>query len=407
MAKSLAFLSLIIIQSALSQWSTSPGVDAGLYVCPGFETGIVTFDDGSSIVLGLLSSRIYAQKLSPEGNKIWPQPVLVFQNDSSDMVLWSDIRTRNWYCADGDGGIIVSWRDYRGAVYTQVGPFNNALYMQRIDKNGALVWRPDGVQLAPIDGGIKDASLCSDGSGGVLVLAGESDFEGAGAAEKEWLWIEHFDSNGTRRWSQAADSSTSAYAIYPPGIIDRVGAISRFLTGSRVHFISTAGALVDLANYIPTGGLAVVSDSGAFEIRNQPDAVDSFGKTLIVDRVTRISSTWDSLWSITFEYPDEADRLGYMRIDPSFVSDGNNGLYHLWSFSDTAGRNRARLQQITSRGPTWPDYGLDIEGQIGLAIFPGKNGIGVVLDSATVTSGSIAYMFDENGRPVGRLRLLC
>jgi hypothetical protein len=112
MKTKLLLLSILMFNTAYSQWSTSPYADSGLYVCPGFDPGIVTFDDGSSIVLGLLSSYIYAQKLDPAGYKVWPQPVEVFHNSSSDMVI-GDNSERTWFCSDGDGGVILFWQDYR------------------------------------------------------------------------------------------------------------------------------------------------------------------------------------------------------------------------------------------------------------------------------------------------------
>lgn len=61
-----------------AQRSTCTKADRALYVCPGFNQGILTFDDGSSVICGALSDSRYLQRLDPYGRKIWPQPVQVY-----------------------------------------------------------------------------------------------------------------------------------------------------------------------------------------------------------------------------------------------------------------------------------------------------------------------------------------
>ena len=121
-----------------AQWSTSPHADSGLYVCPGFVPGVVTFEDGSSIVLGILSSYIYAQKLDPQGYKMWPEPVVVHYNDSSGMFIEYESE-RDWFCSDGEGGCVLliseTQFDYPGAAD------KNYLKIMRYNEFGERLWK--------------------------------------------------------------------------------------------------------------------------------------------------------------------------------------------------------------------------------------------------------------------------
>ena len=93
-----------------------------MYVCPGFTQGILTFDDGSSIICGGLNDSRYAQKLDLYGYKMWEELVIVHYNDSSDMFI-SGESERDWFCSGGDTGIIVFfWQDYRGADHVRGEP---------------------------------------------------------------------------------------------------------------------------------------------------------------------------------------------------------------------------------------------------------------------------------------------
>ena len=173
---------------SFSQWSTSTYAESALYVCPGFTQGIITFDDGSSIILGALSDSRYVQKLDPYGYKLWSQPVEVYNtpgtnNSGNSMSMISD----------GDGGVVLWWADYRGAEYivTEFStiPCNNALYVQHVNKNGQMKWQAGGLQIAPIEGGVKGVGVVRDGSDGFILYMRESDFLRTGASKKEKTWL--------------------------------------------------------------------------------------------------------------------------------------------------------------------------------------------------------------------------
>ena len=70
------FISLSIVQA---QWSTSNMTNQALFACPGFYSEIVTFKDGSSIIIGLGdANETWMQKLDPNGYRQWLPWISVF-----------------------------------------------------------------------------------------------------------------------------------------------------------------------------------------------------------------------------------------------------------------------------------------------------------------------------------------
>ena len=209
-----------------AQWSTSPYADSGLYVCPGFVPGIVTFEDGSSVVLGILSSYIFAQKLDPQGYKVWPEPVVVHHNDSSDMFIGGE-SDRDWFCSDGDGGVIVFWQDYRDAYLICNESFcdykNNTTYIQRIDKNGNKCWGDSGIIVSGVDEGLKETRITEDGEGGCALLMWEMQFDYPGAGDKNYLKILRYNSIGEQLWQTVLDSAFTKQTIFQLNYILRGG----------------------------------------------------------------------------------------------------------------------------------------------------------------------------------------
>ena len=184
MKAKLFIVSLLAVHCVFSQWSTSTNAEEALFVCPGFNQGILTFDDGSSTIYGLLDEYLYVQKLDPYGYKVWQQPVEVFNTPGSN-----SSGTQVGMLSDGNGGVYLWWADRRGAELGQFGYFNNAVYMQYVDKNGQKKWQEGGIQLAPVEGGLKGGTGVIDGQSGIILYMKESDFLRTGSSKKERTWL--------------------------------------------------------------------------------------------------------------------------------------------------------------------------------------------------------------------------
>lgn len=88
--------------------------------------------------------------------------------------------------ADGAGGVIVTWQDYR--------PGDFDVYAQRVDVDGTLRWTTGGVALCTAGGDQKFPQIAADGAGGAYVTwkdkrGGEYD-----------IYAQHLDASGTPLW---------------------------------------------------------------------------------------------------------------------------------------------------------------------------------------------------------------
>ena len=102
------------------------------------------------------NSDVYAQRLNASGTVLWT---------AGGVVLCSNIAEQ--YCSppvgDGAGGAIVPWNDFRS------GPGN--LYAQRVTASGAIAtgWTPNGVAICTA-GDVSDPVAAPDGLGGAFFV---------------------------------------------------------------------------------------------------------------------------------------------------------------------------------------------------------------------------------------------
>ena len=319
--------SLILLTSPLdAQWSTSTRAESTLYVCPGFYPGIVTFDDGSSIVLGALQSYIFARKLDERGYYMWTPPVQVFHNDSSFI---TDVETK-WggYVSDSDGGVIVFWYDHRGAYRDQqTGRWlNNAIYAQRVDKFGIVRWASGGVLVKGPETGIKDAGIVGDGIGGCVIAWVDRGFDFPNAPNKSWLRAARFSSDGQKVWSGAMDSSTSSSSFFFADLV-RAGI---YLYFGHYRFGAVSYAILTV-NGIQNPTPVWIERSGNISWRDSVLFRLAVSTNLLMHK---IGPSGDTLWSTSFSLP-----TGCQGVLPfsntGAVADEEGGVYYLYVCQDT------------------------------------------------------------------------
>lgn len=63
--------------------------------------------------------------------------------------------------SDGSGGAIIAWQDSRGSDFN--------IYVQRINANGVAMWLPNGVAMCTAAGNQLTPQIIADGSGGAIV----------------------------------------------------------------------------------------------------------------------------------------------------------------------------------------------------------------------------------------------
>ena len=96
---------------------------------------------------------LYAQRLDINGHNLWA-------SDGIKVVTGDHIQIQPSIATDGDGGLLVVWRDYR---YDQ-----SDIFAQRLDENGQPLWDPEGTAVC-VHLGTKEYAQCiSDGEGGLI-----------------------------------------------------------------------------------------------------------------------------------------------------------------------------------------------------------------------------------------------
>ena len=153
---------------------------------------------------------IYVQRLGPDGSPLWAAngvavcssvgaqqfPVIVSVGSGGAIVAWYDIRNGNNYdiyaqrisasgvpswtfngvalctaageqsspsiAADGAGGAVIAWQDFRSGQYD--------VYAQRVNAIGSPLWSLDGVAICTAGSQQQGPVAVSDGSGGAVIV---------------------------------------------------------------------------------------------------------------------------------------------------------------------------------------------------------------------------------------------
>lgn len=132
-------------------------------------------------VIGYESWHIMAFRLNIDGSPVWDAPIVV-----SPLKGMHGIPR---VASDHDGGLIIAWQIYENFI-------NDNLYAQRIDPNGRKLWTDEGVKICEASGIQKNASITSDGNGGIIaVWSDERDVYSD-------LYAQRVGAFGTVRWKE-------------------------------------------------------------------------------------------------------------------------------------------------------------------------------------------------------------
>jgi len=334
--KLFSLMALFFSTASYAQWPASSNIENSMFVCPGFLTGIVTFEDGSSIILGAYSQYIYAQKLDAFGYKQWSSPVLVHNNADSHIGA-GQMPLDPWgaWIDDGDGGVILFWYDQRGSYTSQYVVRNNSIYAQRVDKLGAVRWQPGGVRVKGPESGLKlSAGIADDGQGGCVIEWVDEGFSFPGAPNKSRVTLQRISLEGSRLWEINIDSSDSPQSFY-------YRKLSRVQDRFLVQYWGGPFALIDLsgnrmtASFTGPFGASTVADSTIYDAASW--VVDQRNDTTIYRTVLRrLTKDLDTVF--VGEFQDFA--FGEFMNNPTpVVPDGKGGVYAILAFSERDSTN--------------------------------------------------------------------
>ena len=365
MLKSKIFvLALLVIMGGLLFASSC------VLISPSFSSVTIPFgvaDGSGGIVLAFQinhgSGRMtYAQCLSSQGDEVWGNKVVLYTEAGRSEGVF---RPSALIASDGEGGTIFAW----------VG--TDGFWATRLDSKGSSLWS-DKVQLANTN--IHDPKMLSDNSGGAIIAWSGGD----GA-----LYIQRIDNKGILMWSKESVAlSVSSFDI----AVDDVGSTLVVWEGdgsSKVitQKLSQSGKALWLGNGVevsPGGGNqmdAVSSDKagGAIVVWGREMVVNSgTGQTkTIVTYAQRVGADGKLLWQ-----PDGVpvlDIASNLQVDPQMVADGEGGvivcarsvLSILAQRIDSEGKilwGSEGVQIWPGEGPQSPDYTMVADGAGGVIV---------------------------------------
>ncbi|HEY5973993.1 MAG TPA: S8 family serine peptidase, partial [Geobacteraceae bacterium] len=156
--------------------------------------------------LGGAGSTLVAQRISASGTALWPANGVLLTQFGSDQMRAT---------ADGSGGAWFAWVDYRN-------PFDD-IYGQHLDQDGVPLWPQNGNKLNSQPLGAIWPNLVADGAGGAIVawydyrnhpMSGDALYSSA------WdIYAMHLDSAGQQIWSPAEILVVGGTTVMPWGSI--------------------------------------------------------------------------------------------------------------------------------------------------------------------------------------------
>jgi hypothetical protein len=150
--------------TGISKWY--PGGELVSYGANDQDYPLIASDGAAGAIISWVDLRdfatnnydVYAQHMSATGAPLWKQdgvPVCTQPNEQSVRSVLSD----------GAGGGVFVWEDHRSGS----GPGYSDIYAQRVNSTGNIQWGYDGVALCTTSGDSYGPKAIADGPGGALV----------------------------------------------------------------------------------------------------------------------------------------------------------------------------------------------------------------------------------------------
>lgn len=217
------------------------------------------------------SGDIYAQRINPVGTPQWtPNGVWV------SAARWD---VNGQIIADGAGGAIVTWHSIED------DEFEYDLYAQRVNASGAIEWPASGVAISTAAGNQTVSSMVPDGDGGAIVAWEDSLYDNSTNYD---IRAQRVNTSGVVQWTLGgvsvctADNEQRRPAILSDGGGGAIVAWEDFRNGNTDIFAMQVGA----DGTIPTGVGDAPRASAVALTSNYPNPFSTrttFGLHLSVD----------------------------------------------------------------------------------------------------------------------------
>jgi len=404
-ARSLALIVLVVClccTQAAATWSHDPTENNPVCTAENsqFEPTAAGDAAGGAIIVWAdyrgSEYNIYAQRIDAYGDVLWTP-------DGAVVCGATDTQMDPIVVADGEGGAIVAWRDYRGTT--------SGIFAQRIDASGNMLWTSDGVAVCDTTGEVYSPAIISDGAGGAMLV-----WE-VHAGVNYGIYAQRVDASGTPLWTphgvaiidQPTWSETPAIAPDGGGGAIIVWSESRFISADIfAQRLDASGAEM----WGPGG--KIICDEGFAIGQDDPGIVtDGTGGAIIVwadyrngdldifgQRVDRWGS--DQWTSNGVPLCDEATNQNDCRV----VTDGQRGILLVWTDARASSED-VYAQSVDCYGDRlWAADGVTVCTASGIQAYAevvadGAGGVVVAWQDQRLGDGDIyAQRLDSSGSAV-------
>jgi hypothetical protein len=312
------------------------------------------------------SGQLRAARFDGSGVALWSHEVLV-----SSMVGGLDFTA----CADGAGGVLVSWQGYRAAASDTGSVGHPDVFAQRLDGAGARLWSDAGAVVCSAQGWQIDPTVVADGGGGAIVswVDRRSDWD---------VYAQRVTSDGGIAWQAngVGLGTGPALQLYHDASADGAGGAIVAWSDDRgpegydiyAQRIDASGAILWEAN-----GIGVLVARGS---QHRPRvATDGAGGAIIacednrgdhqIIRAQRVNGAGSPRWSPHGEALGLSS--GYQQA-PRIVADGARGAFVVWEDArnlSASGWDLYGQHVDPDGGPLWDAEGASIEAGPGSAVF--------------------------------------
>lgn len=268
---------------------------------------------------------------------------------------------------DGNGGVIIAWRDYR---------YNNSMFggdimAQRLNTDGTAVWTVNGISVnaAELGKGYFSPLMVEDGYGGAVIGWGRTP----GFLYNYDIFAQKLNSDGDRLWAAndvTISDRSGTESFHQVVSDDSCGAILTW-----THLPGTPGSTDIYAQRVDSAGSTTWTNNGveicmAAESQSNPqltgdgnsgaiitwdDARKGIGESDIYAQ--RISHDGTVQW--TTDGVEVSNYLYYQGV-PVIVSDGEGGAIIAWQDA-RAGNDDIYAQRLNAEGEyIWTEHGIPV-----------------------------------------------
>lgn len=153
---------------------------------------------GAILVWETTGNSMLAQRIDSKGNILWQEGGLLVSNGPAE---------GSQLISDDSGGAIIAYMRMIPSEEHKHSYSGSDIYAQRVDAEGNILWRPDGVPICVGPSNPESPRIVSDGSGGAIIFFYE--YEPSICAQR-------IDGNGARLWSED-DIASGDYRIVSDG----------------------------------------------------------------------------------------------------------------------------------------------------------------------------------------------